>query len=112
MYNALKKGGEFYFSDVYCDRRLPQHVKDNQVLWGECVSGALYIEDFKRICQKVGFTDPRMIAVDPIEINDPELKDIVGEAKFYSITYRLFKLDALETLCEDYGQVCACHHHD
>ena len=30
-YRVLAKGGEFYFSDVYCDRRLPQHVKDNQV---------------------------------------------------------------------------------
>ena len=30
-FRVLAKGGEFYFSDVYCDRRLPQHVKDNQV---------------------------------------------------------------------------------
>lgn len=30
-YRVLAKGGEFYFSDVYCDRRLPQHAKDNQV---------------------------------------------------------------------------------
>jgi len=28
----------------------------------------------------------------PIEISDPELSAIVGEAKFFSITYRLFKL--------------------
>ena len=27
VYNALKEGGEFYFSDVYCDRRLPKHVQ-------------------------------------------------------------------------------------
>ena len=42
----------------------------------------------------------------PIEIHDPELKAILGEAKFFSITYRLFKLPEgmLETLCEDYGQ--------
>lgn len=30
-YRVLAPGGEFYFSDVYCDRRLPQHVKDHQV---------------------------------------------------------------------------------
>ena len=30
-YRVLAPGGEFYFSDVYCDRRLPQQVKDNQV---------------------------------------------------------------------------------
>ena len=31
-YRVLVKGGEFYFSDVYSDRRLPQDVKDNEVL--------------------------------------------------------------------------------
>ena len=40
-----------------------------------------------------------------MEVTDPELKDVVGEAQFYSITYRLFKLPNLETECEDYGQV-------
>jgi len=84
-----------------CQRK---HEK-NEVLWGECVSGALYIEDFKRICAQVGFADPRVLEVSPIAINDPVLKDICGEAKFYSITYRCFKLPQLETLCEDYGQV-------
>jgi len=33
------------------------------------------------------------------------LKDLLGPAKFYSITYRLFKLENLETKCEDYGQI-------
>ena len=31
-YRVLTNGGEFYFSDVYCDRRLPQHVKDHEVV--------------------------------------------------------------------------------
>lgn len=105
-YRALAPGGELYFSDVYCDRRLPASLRSNEVLWGECIAGALYIEDFLRIARKVGFTDPRVLSKAPIDIHDPELKAIVGEAQFYSITYRLFKLpDHLETLCEDYGQV-------
>ena len=28
----------------------------------------------------------------------------LGQAKFFSATYRLFKLEGLETACEDYGQ--------
>jgi arsenite methyltransferase len=59
-----------------------------QVLWGECISGALYVEDFKRIAHDVGFTDPRVLSAAPIEITDPDLKDVTGEAKFYSITFR------------------------
>lgn len=104
-YDSLKFGGELYFSDVYVSRRLPQHVMDHEVLWGECLSGGLYIEDFKRICHDIGFTDPRVLEAAPIVVTDPELADICGEAKFYSITYRCFKLPGrLETLCEDYGQ--------
>jgi arsenite methyltransferase len=58
------------------------------VLWGECISGALYIEDFVRIARQVGFTDPRVLSAAPIDVTDAALKDAVGEAKFYSITYR------------------------
>ena len=40
-----------------------------------------------------------------IEVQDAELKELLGDAQFYSITYRLFKIPGrLESLCEDYGQ--------
>lgn len=105
VYDALREGGELYFSDVYCSRRLPAEIRNHDVLLGECLGGALYIEDFKRICQSVGFTDPRQLSIAPIEIRDEHLSELLGEAKFYSITYRCFKLKDLETLCEDYGQI-------
>eukprot|EP00755_Sulcionema_specki_P005031 Sspe_Gene.4730::Locus_1557_Transcript_4_5_Confidence_0.222_Length_1590::g.4730::m.4730 len=105
VYRVLADGGEFYFSDVYCDRRLPEKVQKHEVLWGECIAGAMYIEDFIREANKVGFTDPRMLAKSEIFVTDPELSEIVGKARFFSITYRLFKLPGmLETKCEDYGQ--------
>ncbi|ETO35460.1 hypothetical protein RFI_01602 [Reticulomyxa filosa] len=37
VWSILKTGGEFYFSDVYCDRRLPSHVRTHHVLLGECL---------------------------------------------------------------------------
>mmetsp|Transcript_2202 Transcript_2202/g.6522 ORF Transcript_2202/g.6522 Transcript_2202/m.6522 type:complete len:381 (+) Transcript_2202:190-1332(+) len=104
-YRVLAPGGELFFSDVYCDRRLPEEVQKHEVLWGECISGAMYMHDFEREARKVGFVDPRMLSVSRIDVHDPDLRAILGEAKFYSITYRLFKLPGLlETLCEDYGQ--------
>ena len=105
VYNALRDGGELYFSDVYADRRIPESVREHKVLWGECLAGALYIEDFKRICHRVGFSDPRELKRSVIEVTDPELQEVIGPINFYSITYRCFKLPTLETLCEDYGQV-------
>ena len=31
-YRVLAPGGEMYFSDVYCDRRLPPEVQKDEVL--------------------------------------------------------------------------------
>ncbi|PKO44929.1 MAG: methyltransferase type 11 [Betaproteobacteria bacterium HGW-Betaproteobacteria-3] len=100
----LKEGGEFYFSDVYADRRVPDAVRNDPVLYGECLGGALYWNDFARLAHRHGFADPRLVTDRPLEVTDPELARRVGNLRFYSATYRLFKLAALETACEDYGQ--------
>ncbi len=65
----------------------------------------MYVNDFITLCHEVGFKDPRQIESHPIDVDDPELLEVVGNAKFFSITFRLFKLRNLERLCEDYGQV-------
>jgi hypothetical protein len=104
-WRVLADGGEFYFSDVYCDRRLPEDIRAHPVLLGECLGGAMYVEDFRRLCVRTGFTDPRVLEGHEIEVLDPALRELLGEAKFYSITYRLFKVPGrLESICEDYGQ--------
>ena len=100
----LKPGGEFYFSDVYADRRIPESVKNDPVLYGECLGGALYWNDFLSLSKKAGFADPRLVNDRPLEILDAELSEKVGRIQFFSATYRLFKLDQLEDACEDYGQ--------
>lgn len=100
----LKPGGEFYFSDVYADRRVPDAVRNDPVLYGECLGGALYWNDFLRLAQRHGFIDPRLVEDRPLIITDPQLAIHTGNLRFYSATYRLFKLDGLESACEDYGQ--------
>ncbi|HLV43057.1 MAG TPA: methyltransferase domain-containing protein [Brumimicrobium sp.] len=103
-FKLLKPGGEMYFSDVYSDRRIPQELQNDQVLWGECLSGALYWNDFMGAARKAGFSDPRVVEDEPITIENDLLEDKVGNIKFYSVTYRLFKIEGLEQYCEDYGQ--------
>ena len=77
-----------------------------QVLYGEYVSGALYLGDFISMAKAAGFTDPRILASAPIQINDPARKRLLAPTSFQSITARLFKLpEMLEADCEDYGQV-------
>ena len=100
----LKPGGEFYFSDVYADRRIPQSLIDDPVLYGECLSGALYWKDFVRLSRGAGFLDVRLIEDRPLEITDSLLAAKIGEIRFFSATYRLFKIASLEDACEDHGQ--------
>lgn len=104
VYQVLKNGGEFYFSDVYCSRRVPTKLKENKVLWGECLSGALYWNDFENLVRECGFVDPRVVNFNQITINNKELEKLLEGYEFYSVTYRLFKIDGLEPDCEDYGQ--------
>ena len=100
----LKPGGEIYFSDVYSDRRVPDHLLNDPVLHGECLSGALYWGDFDRIAKASGFTDPRLVTDRPLGINDRAVQAKLAGINFVSATYRLFKLAGLEPECEDYGQ--------
>lgn len=104
VHRLLKPGGEFYFSDVYADRRVPDAVHYDPVLYGECLGGALYWNDFLRLTTVTGFADPRLVEDRPLAITDPNLAERVGKLRFFSATYRLFKLDGLESACEDYGQ--------
>lgn len=103
-FRVLKEGGELYFSDVYADRRIPVELQKDPVLWGECLSGALYWNDFINLARKAGFADPRVMEQAPITIENKEVEEKCKGFKFYSVTYRLFKLPELETYCEDYGQ--------
>ncbi len=103
-YDLLKPGGEFYFSDVYADRRLPPELSEHEAAHGECLAGALYWNDFLTIAKKSGFQDPRLVTDRPLAINSPELKTMLAPTAFHSATYRLFKIDELEAACEDYGQ--------
>lgn len=105
IFRVLKPGGELYFSDVFSDRRIPANLKDDAVLYGECLSNAMYVEDFRRLLSGIGVRDYRMISKRKISIDNPEIEEKIGMINFYSITVRAFKIDSLEDVCEDFGQV-------
>ena len=95
-FDLLKPGGELYFSDVYSDRRLPASVSEDPELYGECLGGALYWNDFLPMAKRCGFLDPRLVTSRPLDITNEALRPKLGPASFFSATYRLFKLDGLE----------------
>ena len=103
-HKLLKPGGELYFSDVYADRRVPQALIDDPILYGECLSGALYWGDYNTMAMAAGFGDPRVVEHRLLKIIDPALKAKVGPIRFASVTARVMKLENLDAACEDYGQ--------
>ncbi|KAI8319457.1 S-adenosyl-L-methionine-dependent methyltransferase [Martensiomyces pterosporus] len=92
VYESLRSGGEMHFSDIYADSQLPDSVRTHDVLLGEGLAGALYSKEFEQIASDIGFARPRVLSISHIDVYDVELKKLVGDTKFYSITYRLFKV--------------------
>lgn len=96
---VLRDGGEFYVSDIVCDRRLPADLRLDTELYSECLTGAEYHHDLQDVMEASGFRDVRTVS-------ERRLDDRVGveNAVFSSVTLRGFKLD-LDRRCEDYGQI-------
>lgn len=104
IFRVLKPGGELYFSDIFADRRLPPALAQDPELLGECLGGALYAEDFRRLLAVIGCADVRSCASTLVPLRDAAIERKLGHIGFRSLTLRAFKL-ALEDRCEDYGQV-------
>jgi SAM-dependent methyltransferase len=104
IFRVLRPGGELLFSDVFAGRRVPAELACDPLLRGECLGGALYLEDFRRLLLRVGCPDFRVTSRRRIALGDPAIERRAGMIDFYSQTVRAFKLE-LEDRCEDYGQV-------
>jgi arsenite methyltransferase len=96
VYEMLKPGGEFYFSDVYADRPVPEELRQNKILWGECLSGALCESDLISSALEIGFTRPILVTQESIGVSNKDLEKLIGDIKFTSCTYRLFKNKSIE----------------
>ncbi|MGE3172102.1 MAG: methyltransferase domain-containing protein [Planctomycetota bacterium] len=103
-FRLLKPGGELFFADVYADRRVPAALTEDPELYGECLSGALYWNDFLHLARGAGFADPRLVTDRRLSIDNAAIAAKVGPLEFFSATYRLIKLPTLEPACEDHGQ--------
>lgn len=106
IFRVLKPGGELLFSDVYGDRRIPAALLDDPVLRGECLAGAMYLEDFRRLLERMGCADHRILARSAVPLLDAQVEERIGMVRFQSVTVRAFKL-ALDDRCEDYGQIAS-----
>jgi SAM-dependent methyltransferase len=105
IYRVLKPGGELLFSDIFADRRITKELSEDPLLRGECLGGALYVEDFRRIMADAGWKNIRYTNIRDVSLDNSEIEEKMGHISFTSRTVRAFKLEHLEDICEDYGQV-------
>lgn len=104
VHRLLKPGGEMYFSDVYADRRIPAELAADPVLYGECLSGALYWRDFMQLAVDCGLAVPRLVEDEPLAVTEADVAAKIGDIRFCSATFRLFRLADVEPGAENYGQ--------
>ncbi|XP_046851182.1 arsenite methyltransferase-like isoform X1 [Xenia sp. Carnegie-2017] len=90
-FRVLQEGGEFYFSDIYADRESPQNIKEHKELWGEGLAGAMYWKSFVELTKEIGFSGPYLVTSRPMTCGNEGLEKLLGDSKFVSVTYRLFK---------------------
>ena len=104
VFRVLKPGGELYFSDVYASRRLPDEIRNDPIVHGECLGGATYAEDFRQLMRHAGWPHFVWTVDDPMHVGDLAIEARVGFTSFRSRTIRAIKCDGLEETEEDYGQ--------
>lgn len=101
---VLKPGGELYFSDVFASRRLPAELANDPDFHGECLGGAWYWEDFRRLLAQTLTPDFRIVSKNRLNLEDPRMAAVSEGIDFDSATVRCFKIESMEDRCEDYGQ--------
>ena len=91
IHRVLKPGGRFVIADIISDRPVPQEMRNNRDLWGECVSGALTLDEFIDYSRKTDFHG--------FTLKKDYLWKIVEGIRFYSYILTAYKPLPVETSC-------------
>jgi len=80
IYRVLKPGGRVAISDIALSRTLPEKVRDSIAAYVGCISGAVLIDEYKKVVESSGLKDVRIISKGKSACIDPDTKDPVGRA--------------------------------
>lgn len=85
MWRSLKDHGRIVVSDIVSDREIPEHLKKDEQLLGECIAGSLTETRFLSCLEQTGFYG--------IEVLDRKYWKSVENIAFYSVTVRGYKFE-------------------
>lgn len=95
MWRILNDGGRIVVSDIVSEKFTPNHIKNNELLWNECLGGALTEEEFLTNLELVGFYG--------ISVLERKFWKEIDGYNFCSITIRGYKFEKND-LCKYMGQ--------
>lgn len=101
--HLLKPDGVMHFADVYAERAVPEELRTDPVLYGECLAGALAWSDFLAIAEDTGFDAPELVDHRPLAITDKALIEKLDGLKFVSATVELRLAPANDTPRQETG---------
>ena len=101
--HLLKPEGVMHFADVYAERAVPDALRTDPVLYGECLAGALAWADFVAIAKDTGFGAPALVDHRPLAISDNALIEKLDGLKFVSATVELRPAGASSSCCKTTG---------
>lgn len=71
MYRVLKPHGKLVLSDPVCEEEIPQHLKNDERLRAQCLTGAIPLKDYINMLTSVGFGTIKIRAKRPYRLLDP-----------------------------------------
>jgi len=96
IHRILKPGGRFVIADIISDQPVPEEMQNNRELWGECVSGALTLDEFLGYSREANFHGFSVV-------KDYLWKEVEG-LKFYSYILSGYKHNPPAARCAG-GQI-------
>ncbi|MCR5563458.1 MAG: methyltransferase domain-containing protein [Desulfovibrio sp.] len=91
IHRVLKDGGVLFFSDVFADRKIPEEIRANPLLLGECLGGAMCPEEFDEVMKSSGLSNYEIISSVETPIGNKEIEALIGGVKYSSKTIRAVK---------------------
>lgn len=85
IHRALKHKGRFCISDIVSEKEVPEGMRADKKLWGECISGAIEEKKFLAMAREAGFYG--------LHIVSKFLYRVVEGMRFYSITLKGYKFE-------------------
>jgi len=90
IHRILKPNGRFLIADIISEIEVPEEMRSNKELWGECISGALTLKEFLDHASNNNFNG--------LLIKKDYLWKEVANIKFYSYTIEGFKYESNRNL--------------